>query len=291
MDARTAVMKYMCPSLGAAIAFAMFISPFRAVLRVDREKQLGDLNPIPYTAMAANGMSWIAYGIVIHDFFVYGSNISGLLLGLFYVMTCYKYASDKVQDVMRALVLLVSAVFIVIALVHMGAGLDQHGNEKLWGSTAVGILAVYYVTPLTTLATVLRQRDSSSLQRPLLLANMANGVMWFCYGIAIGDWFLIAPNGIGAAFSLISLIISFLIPRSSSSSSSRRRGNGSLTQGSRINSNIKSNVNLLPIRSDMNDTNDINKAKPVAAAATAAPAGGRDYDAVCLPHMDQDVRK
>eukprot|EP00878_Enallax_costatus_P044747 GHUV01053481.1.p2 GENE.GHUV01053481.1~~GHUV01053481.1.p2 ORF type:complete len:121 (+),score=33.44 GHUV01053481.1:186-548(+) len=120
---------------------------------------------------------------------------------------------------------------------------------------------------------------------------MANGVMWFCYGIAIGDWFLIAPNGIGAAFSLISLIISFLIPRSSSSSSSRRRGNGSLTQGSRINSNIKSNVNLLPIRSDMNDTNDINKAKPVAAAATAAPAGGRDYDAVCLPHMDQDVRK
>eukprot|EP00878_Enallax_costatus_P026770 GHUV01028761.1.p1 GENE.GHUV01028761.1~~GHUV01028761.1.p1 ORF type:complete len:132 (-),score=23.32 GHUV01028761.1:255-650(-) len=122
MDARTAVMKYMCPSLGAAIAFAMFISPFRAVLRVDREKQLGDLNPIPYTAMAANGMSWIAYGIVIHDFFVYGSNISGLLLGLFYVMTCYKYASDKVQDVMRALVLLVSAVFIVIALVHMGAG-------------------------------------------------------------------------------------------------------------------------------------------------------------------------
>lgn len=56
------------------------------------------MNPIPYTAMAANGLGWITYGIVIHDFFVYGSNVSGLLLGLFYVMTCYKYANNKASN-------------------------------------------------------------------------------------------------------------------------------------------------------------------------------------------------
>lgn len=41
MDARTAVMQYMCPALGVVIAFCMFISPLPAVLRVDKKKELG----------------------------------------------------------------------------------------------------------------------------------------------------------------------------------------------------------------------------------------------------------
>jgi hypothetical protein len=106
------------------------------------------------------------------------------------------------------------------------------------GSTAVAILAIYYVSPLTTLAKVLRRRDSSSLHKPMLVANIGNGLLWFAYGLATRDWFLIMPNGIGAAFSFLSLGISFCsrrlsgmsvsstgrlrtLNRSSSSSSSR----------------------------------------------------------------------
>lgn len=55
-----------------------------------------ELNALPFIAMASNGLGWVVYGIIIHDFFVYGGNVPGLLLGLFYVMTCYKYSTDKV---------------------------------------------------------------------------------------------------------------------------------------------------------------------------------------------------
>jgi hypothetical protein len=41
MEARDAFMLYACPSLGALLAFCMFISPMRAVLAVNRRKQLG----------------------------------------------------------------------------------------------------------------------------------------------------------------------------------------------------------------------------------------------------------
>ncbi|WIA37694.1 hypothetical protein OEZ86_014583 [Tetradesmus obliquus] len=212
MEARDAFMLYACPSLGALLAFCMFISPMRAVLAVNRRKQLGEVNPLPFAAMIANGMGWLAYGLHIHDYFVFGSNVSALLLGLFYVMTVSKFAEEKMQDLLRNILLALCCLFLAVSLVFMGAGLDAAGNKSLWGSTAVAILAIYYVSPLTTLAKVLRRRDSSSLYRPMLIANIGNGLLWFAYGLATHDWFLIMPNGIGAAFNVLSLGISLMFP-------------------------------------------------------------------------------
>jgi solute carrier family 50 protein (sugar transporter) len=58
---------------------------------------LQEVNPLPFIAMAANGMGWLAYGLHIHDYFVFGSNVPALLLGVFYVMTCSKFAEEKVR--------------------------------------------------------------------------------------------------------------------------------------------------------------------------------------------------
>jgi hypothetical protein len=58
--------------------------------------RLQEVNPLPFVAMIANGMGWLAYGLHIHDFFVFGSNIAALVLGVFYVMTCSKFAEEKV---------------------------------------------------------------------------------------------------------------------------------------------------------------------------------------------------
>lgn len=62
------------------------------------------------------------------------------------------------------------------------------------GSAAVFVLGVYYVLPLSTVATVLKQRDSSSLYWPLSLMNVINGCLWFAYGLAILDYFIFVPK-------------------------------------------------------------------------------------------------
>ena len=51
------------------------------------------------------------------------------------------------------------------------------------GSTAVGVLAIYYTAPLTSLAKVVAERDSSSLHWPLCAMNIVNGLLWFAYGL------------------------------------------------------------------------------------------------------------
>lgn len=59
------------------------------------------------------------------------------------------------------------------------------------GSTAVAILGIYYIAPLTSLFKVLKERDSSSIYWPLSLANLANALLWMVYGMvgfAAGCW-------------------------------------------------------------------------------------------------------
>lgn len=51
------------------------------------------------------------------------------------------------------------------------------------GSTAVALLCIYYVAPLSTLLQVLRERDSSSIYWPLSLMNLVNAVLWTVYGL------------------------------------------------------------------------------------------------------------
>jgi hypothetical protein len=47
--------------------------------------------------MAANCFSWIIYGYVGLDWYIYFGNIPGLMFGMFYVLTCYKFSKEQVR--------------------------------------------------------------------------------------------------------------------------------------------------------------------------------------------------
>ena len=46
------------------------------------------MNALPFVAMAINCLSWVFYGAVTADWFVYVSNIPGVLCGLLYSLVC-----------------------------------------------------------------------------------------------------------------------------------------------------------------------------------------------------------
>ena len=65
----------------------------------------------------------------------------------------------------------------------------------------MAVLGVYYVCPLSTVATVLKHRDSSSLHWPLCMMNVINGCLWFAYGLAVMDYFIFVPKCVAAGGS------------------------------------------------------------------------------------------
>eukprot|EP00879_Flechtneria_rotunda_P025880 GHRR01027535.1.p1 GENE.GHRR01027535.1~~GHRR01027535.1.p1 ORF type:complete len:294 (+),score=79.35 GHRR01027535.1:308-1189(+) len=179
--------------------------------------------------MIANSGSWILYGSLLRDYYVYCSNIAGILLGVYFALTCYKFANEKAQDLIKRVMLIYFAFFIILGFVALAANFDFNSSKTLWGSTAVALLSIYYIAPLSTVAKVLSQRDSSSLHWPLCSMNIINGLLWFAYGLAIKDWFLILPNGIGAAFNVFCLALCLVLPakeRRRATSHPQHAGNG-----------------------------------------------------------------
>lgn len=47
--------------------------------------------------MTVNCAAWIFYAMLLKDYYIYFGNMPGLLLGLFYVQTCYKFSKEAVS--------------------------------------------------------------------------------------------------------------------------------------------------------------------------------------------------
>jgi hypothetical protein len=99
----------------------------------------------------------------------------------------------QAQDMLRNLLLGAVFLYWLMGLVSMAASLSPAATKTLWGSTSVAVLGVYYIAPLSSVAKVLAERDSSSLHWPLSTMNIINGMLWFAYGLALKDWFICLP--------------------------------------------------------------------------------------------------
>mmetsp|Transcript_1694 Transcript_1694/g.3385 ORF Transcript_1694/g.3385 Transcript_1694/m.3385 type:complete len:323 (-) Transcript_1694:125-1093(-) len=97
-------------------------------------------------------------------------------------------------------------------------------NIEQW-KLAVGLivninLCFFYGAPLSTIFTVLKRRDSSSIHRWTMLTNTMNSCFWTAFGFGIMDWFIIVPNGLGAILSFIQIFLRIVVPSREISSSS-----------------------------------------------------------------------
>lgn len=78
------------------------------------------------------------------------------------------------------------------------------------------ILIFFYGGPLSTIGQVLKEKHTASIHIPTMILNTLNSSFWMAYGIAIGDFFLYVPNGLGALFGGIQILLCMTFPRTPS---------------------------------------------------------------------------
>ncbi|KAL7541174.1 hypothetical protein ACHAXR_010685, partial [Thalassiosira sp. AJA248-18] len=108
----------------------------------------------------------------------------------------------------------VGVVTIWVAVISLLSFLKLSTDQWKW---VVGIvvninLSFFYGAPLSTIFTVLKTRDSSSIHRWTMLMNTANGCFWTAFGFGILDWLIIVPNGLGALLGFTQMFIRLIIP-------------------------------------------------------------------------------
>ena len=214
-SAAEAVTLYVAPALGTVLATFMFGSPLPEISRSREKGTIGSLNPTPYPIVAANCASWMMYGAISGNYWVYCPNFTGLLAGAYYSGVSYAL-SERHRPVLEklsgGLIFLVSLIGMVLSCVMRGS--SENSRLMVAGIQANTILAVYYVSPMSTMSEVVRTRDSKSMHFPLVVTNFLNGLCWFAFGIGLNDWWLAAPNLFGACVSVVQIGLIMVFPNS-----------------------------------------------------------------------------
>jgi len=216
------VTEVFCPTLGTIICNVMWLSPLSAVLESRKKRSLGKLNPIPFAITVANCVAWTMYGCMRRDWFVFWSNSTGLCLGIFYSLSSLALLNLKKADVLRfnimTALLVGSAVFwclmaMVACIVYNDDPASREQGIRFIGTIGMAFGLAYYVSPLSTLLTILRTRDSSSLYLPMIVTSFFNALMWVIYGfVAKNDVALWLPNAAGCILCTLQFGFRLTIP-------------------------------------------------------------------------------
>jgi solute carrier family 50 protein (sugar transporter) len=142
----------------------------------------------------------------LKDPYIFAANVVGLILGLFYILSCVRFANDHEQnDVLKVLLPSLFLIFLTAGITFII--LDVNVYKDIFGYMCVAVLIVFYYSPLTTIGTVLRTKSASLIDSRFAFAGLVNSCLWLVYGLLIGNVFVWGPNGLGAFFSTLQLIL------------------------------------------------------------------------------------
>lgn len=198
------IISDVVPIMGITISTFQLSSPYHVICDCRRQRDLGSLNPIPLAVSWLNCLSWIIYSSVIGDFYLFLSVFAGMFISSFALITAiqllgvhgrYKagITMEKVLSVGLTLWVLLCGVLVVTK--------DLVLVKQIIGGFVIGSSLSYYASPFSSLLTVVRTGDASSLYLPTIALNVSGTLLWSMYGIFIADYYLLFASGLGFLFS------------------------------------------------------------------------------------------
>ena len=83
---------------------------------------------------------------------------------------------------------------------------DVQSAKLVMGIIALIALIAFYTAPLSAFVQVIKTRNAGLFHGPLAIASLVNSVLWAIYGVAINDYFIAGPNGLGVVTALLQVV-------------------------------------------------------------------------------------
>lgn len=105
------------------------------------------------------------------------------------------------------------AVLCVVVLSVLGlAQMEREQRVAIVGLVVNMNLGFFYGAPLSTIAIVVRTRDSASIHIKTMFMTLSNTAFWLAYGLARKDLYIFIPNGVGLVLGCIQALLCVLFP-------------------------------------------------------------------------------
>lgn len=188
-------------------AILLCVSPWPDYRRILREKSTGPLSMLPLLMLFVNCYMWCMYAYLVENFFpLFACCVLGMVTFIVFMSIFYRYSNErpKLNKLIAAAIVFLAAwtAYVIVAT----AGLTNQSEDsitKILGYMCVAINIAVYASPLDTMKTVIKTKNSESLPISLCSMNLLNGSLWVVFGAVEGDYFVLTPNAIGSVLSAI----------------------------------------------------------------------------------------
>ena len=202
------IFLYLFPILGNICAIFLFLSPMTEIIEKRKKKENGHGNYFPFLLMFSQCIAWICYSIVISAPLIGWINMVGMAVALFYVLSALRNVKNEKEqlyaDLQLVVALLVPAcVFIIVE--YWVADADM--QIQIMGICATVLNIIFYSSPMSTIISIIRERDASSISIPLAITVFFNSACWGLYGIGINSLYLLIASAVGFGMAIVQLIV------------------------------------------------------------------------------------
>ena len=96
-------------------------------------------------------------------------------------------------------------IIIIWVIILSSTSLMSINNDDVKFVIGVAVnlnLIFFYAAPLSSIVVVIRTKSSSSIHPCTMIMNTINSFFWCIYSLAIQDYYILIPNGLGFLFGL-----------------------------------------------------------------------------------------
>ncbi|KAG7386612.1 hypothetical protein PHYPSEUDO_015520 [Phytophthora pseudosyringae] len=184
--------------LAAFGALALICSPSILMRQIHKQKHVGVASVLPLVMLVVNSHVWMMYGYLGENYFpIFSCYAFGDLAALTYVGVYWRYTTER-RYVGRVVAVAVTVCTILSTYAILG-GLGCTGQTRAQVAKTMGYVGdltavCLYAAPMEKLLQVLKHKSAIFINAHMVVASLANNIMWFTYGVLTGNWIIIAPN-------------------------------------------------------------------------------------------------
>ena len=200
-------------ALGFILSNALYASPLPALRKAVKRGNLGTLNPLPSALMVIGTGAWVSYGLSCQNPWISATNIPGAVVAMGQLLVMLPLMKSGAQlKQFQSVVLGGTACTLLLWAKLIFGGVSAAVRSQVLGTYAI-ICIVLFASPLSTIASVVKNKNAASILAPLTISQVSNCALWTTYGVfAARDIFVWGPNGIGLILGLAQLSLKLLFP-------------------------------------------------------------------------------
>ncbi|KAL8256854.1 hypothetical protein R6Q59_028895 [Mikania micrantha] len=197
--------------LGNIVSFMVFLSPLPTFYKVYKKKSTEGFDSAPYVVTLLSAMLWIYYALLkTNAMFLVTINTIGCFIQTFYICVFLFYAPKKARIESLKLIMLLIAIGFGLVVVLTQFLASGSYRVAIVGWICLAFSSCVFVAPLGVVKQVIKTNSVEYMPILLSVALTLNAVMWFFYGLLLGDLNIAIPNVLGFSLGIIQMTLYFV---------------------------------------------------------------------------------